>query len=182
MDVAKEKIKRKEIKGFEGFYWVYTDGKILSLYTNKFLKPIKKRRGYVSVHLYKNGKMFNRRVQRVVAETFIPNPNNFPVVNHKNGDINNNSIENLEWCTQKYNVHHAIHVLNRWSNSKKQRRSARSVGIKNRKLSLRQAQEMRDRYKKGASVASLARDYDLSWNSTDRIVKLLSYKTNQRKP
>ena len=59
--------------------------------------------GYKDVMLWKNNKMKNKRVHRLVAEAFIPNPNLYPIINHKDENRSNNNIENLEWCTAKYN-------------------------------------------------------------------------------
>jgi len=59
--------------------------------------------GYLYVGFRINGKYFNKRVHRLVAQTFIPNPDNLPQVNHKDCNTRNNNVENLEWCTPKYN-------------------------------------------------------------------------------
>lgn len=69
-------------------------GKQLSLHSNK---------GYYYVILHKEGVKYTKRVHRLVAETFIPNPDNLPVVNHKDENPLNNTVENLEWCTVQYN-------------------------------------------------------------------------------
>lgn len=58
---------------------------------------------YYSVKLYKNNKMHNEWVHRLVALTFIDNPEHYPCVNHKNEDKGDNSVDNLEWCSYKYN-------------------------------------------------------------------------------
>ena len=60
--------------------------------------------GYSIVGLSKNGKLKTRTIHRLVAETFIDNPNNYPVINHKDCNKTNNNVNNLEWCTQKQNV------------------------------------------------------------------------------
>ena len=59
--------------------------------------------GYLYVGFRINGKYFNKRVHRLVAQTFLPNPDNLPQVNHKDCNTKNNNVENLEWCTPKYN-------------------------------------------------------------------------------
>jgi hypothetical protein len=61
------------------------------------------RDGYLYVHFRINGKSFNKKVHRLVAQTFIPNPNILPEVNHKDGNRTNNNVSNIEWCTRSYN-------------------------------------------------------------------------------
>ena len=68
----------------------------------RILKP-EIRRGYYSVDLMKNGKRYKFRVHRLVAEAFVPNPDNLPQVNHKDEDRLNNIASNLEWCDNTYN-------------------------------------------------------------------------------
>ena len=93
------------IKGYEGLYSVTKDGKIYSHIKKRFLKQSIKN-GYTSVNLYKNKKYKTYRVHRLVAETYIPNLNNYPQVNHKDENRSNNSVENLEWCTSSYNINY----------------------------------------------------------------------------
>lgn len=72
------------------------------------LKVMTNRYGYYVVNLHINKKQKQYRVNRLIAETFIPNPNQLPQVNHLSGDKTDNSIFNLEWCTAKENTRHAI--------------------------------------------------------------------------
>lgn len=68
--------------------------------------------GYLTLGIFNNsGKRCDRRVHRLLATAFIPNPNNYPVVNHKDGNVTNNSLDNLEWCTISDNTSHAYNVL-----------------------------------------------------------------------
>jgi hypothetical protein len=96
----------KPVRGFEGLYMVSQLGGVYSTRNRRHLNPTKT--GYATVTLCKNGKSTSRTVHRLVAEAFLPNPGNLPIVNHKDGNKQNNRLENLEWCTQKANVAHAI--------------------------------------------------------------------------
>ena len=99
----------KDIKNYEGLYQVSNWGRVKSLGNGKnykygrILKQSKNGRGYLFVSLCKSGKKKNYTIHRLVAETFIPNPDNLPQVNHKDENKNNNKVENLEWCTPSYN-------------------------------------------------------------------------------
>jgi len=66
-------------------------------------KPVKDKDGYLTVNLKKDGKYECAKIHRLVASAFVPNPNDFPQVNHRDENKQNNSAENLEWCTAKYN-------------------------------------------------------------------------------
>lgn len=74
---------------------------------NKILSQNNNGRGYLTVMMSYKNHPFRRYVHRLVAKAFIPNPNNFPQINHKDGNKQNNTVGNLEWCTQKQNNQHA---------------------------------------------------------------------------
>ena len=98
----------KDIKGYEGKYQISNKGRVRSLdykgtKKKKLLKASTNKEGYIQIRLYKNGKGKTYFVHRLVAEAFILNPNNYPVVNHKDENKSNNSVDNLEWCTVEYN-------------------------------------------------------------------------------
>ena len=100
------------VKGYEGLYEVSTWGRVKSLRYNKtnkivILTPVKTKAGYLMISLCKDKSVKRFYIHRLVAVTFIPNPNNLPLVNHKDQNPQNNRVENLEWCTQKYNVNYA---------------------------------------------------------------------------
>ena len=93
----------KSIKGFDN-YTIDKEGNIYSLLSKRYLKPWQDNKGYLIVELRDNdGKRKFKKVHRLVAETFIPNPNNLPEVNHKDENKQNPNVDNLEWCTSKYN-------------------------------------------------------------------------------
>ena len=107
----------KDVAGFEGLYQVSNMGsvkriahdtttsnnKILHL-PEKKLKPGKLNSGYLYVQLHDlNGKQHLKTIHRLVAQAFVPNPGNLPIVNHKDENKLNNNASNLEWCTHQYN-------------------------------------------------------------------------------
>lgn len=83
-----------------------TDGKIANRLPEKIMRLNKTFGGYLQIALRKNGIRKIFRVHRLVAMHFIPNPENKPEVNHKNRDVCDNRVENLEWCTAKENMKH----------------------------------------------------------------------------
>lgn len=106
----------RDMSGFEGLYLISNLGRVKSVKRFKrnnggiqlvnerlrILTPDKD--GYLRVCLSKDGRHYLKGVHRLVAEAFIPNPDNLPVVNHKNEDKQDNRVENLEWCTVQYNT------------------------------------------------------------------------------
>lgn len=103
----------KDIEGFEGKYQISTYGNIRSFSKWKhgaYLKFGKTGTGYYQVNLVKDGrnKIVSSRVHRLVASTFIPNPENLPEVNHIDGNKLNNNVDNLEWVSRSENIRHAL--------------------------------------------------------------------------
>lgn len=88
---------------------IYSDGRIFNKITQDFIKPSKTRMGYYN--FWFNGKTYV--LHKVIAETFIPNPNGFKYINHKDTCLDNNFTENLEWCTKKY-----LNNYNKWLTDK----------------------------------------------------------------
>lgn len=101
-----------DIKPIEGFeqYLIDTKGNVFSLKCGRKLKLKQSYdgHGYLHVSLYKNSKMKNGVVHKLVAKHFVSNPNNYKCVNHIDGNKINNNVDNLEWCTYKYNSEHSI--------------------------------------------------------------------------
>lgn len=123
----------KDIKGFEGLYQISNYGNIKSLgrkyeyigknqfektfkttrmHKEQLIKQIINAKGYYQVCLRKKYKKKNFLVHRLIAEAFIPNPENKPTINHKDGNTLNNSLNNLEWATMKEQINHSINILN----------------------------------------------------------------------
>ena len=123
----------KDIEGYEGLYQVSNKGRIKSLnridsrgrkVNEKILSSKPNNKGYLRVHLYKNGKRKPFSVHRLVAIAFIPNPNNLLEVNHKDENKENNTVDNLEWCDRKYNANYG---------SRNERASVSNKGKKHKK-------------------------------------------------
>lgn len=96
----------RQIRGFPN-YMISNLGNVYSKRSKRLLKLALKKSGYMYVGLSDINKKLNHlRVHRLVAEAFIPNPDGLPEVNHKDEDKTNNRVDNLEWCTSKYNANY----------------------------------------------------------------------------
>lgn len=143
--VQKGRYLRKEIwkpiNGYEGYYEISNLGNVKSVKRFYRLKEngkeieVKEKcinpfisSGYSRVSLTKNGKSKKYSVHRIVAEAFIPNPNNLPLVNHKDETRNNNCVNNLEWCTHSYNINYGT-TIERISKSVIQSKATRKVNV-----------------------------------------------------
>lgn len=110
----------KPIPGFEGYYEASNLGRIRGVdrvverqrhaplnikgkILTQFSKPGKGTKDRFQVNMCKNGKAYSKLVSRLVASAFLPNPNNYEQVNHKDENPANNNVDNLEWCTNEYN-------------------------------------------------------------------------------
>lgn len=116
----------KDIKGYEGFYQISNYGRVKSLprkvihkdgvvalYKGVIMKTHTPLNRYEQIRLSKNGKSNMKTVHRLVAEAFLPNPNNYPEVNHIDEVKDNNVLENLEWCNYEYNINYGGGITRR---------------------------------------------------------------------
>lgn len=111
----------KDVPGWENLYMVSNTGKVWSQITGKIRKTAFNTDGYEVIMLSRDGKQFGTFVHRLVAMAFLPNPNNYPVVNHKDENPKNNHVDNLEWCSYYYNL--------TYNNSHKKRAAKRGYDV-----------------------------------------------------
>lgn len=99
----------KDIEEFKGKYQISSWGRVRNR-DGFILKPYVNKKGYIRISLQQGKRSIKRRVHRLVAQAFIPNPYGLPQVNHKDGNKLNNSYTNLEWVTNTENRHHAMRL------------------------------------------------------------------------
>lgn len=123
----------------------------------------------VSLGSRKNRKAF--KIHKAVAETFIPNVNNYPCINHKDGNKLNNRVDNLEWCTQKYNVLHAYRIGTH--------KAISGTNNKNAKLTLEDLKYIRENYKAGDKnfgCRALAKKFNIAHQTISCAIRYKTYK------
>ena len=129
-------------------YTISSCGVVTNVRTGKVLKPYLVK-GYKTVDIgVRRGDRGNKKVHRLVAEAFIPNPNKRTIMNHKDGNPLNNNVENLEWCDYTRNLQHAY-----------------DTELRPRKISIDDASELCEAYCSGVSVAKIAVKHDVSVQS-----------------
>lgn len=175
----------KDIVGYEGMYQVSNFGNVRSVereieqldrmgnpckmvYKGRVLKPSKRKNGYLCATFSKNNLLHRENIHRIVAKTFIPNPDNKPQVNHKDSNKENNRVDNLEWVDNSGNQKHAF----KYGGQK----SLRGENAPWAKLTDEIVLEIRTRHAKGdISYRQLSIEYGLSREYTRRLVLGLNW-------
>ena len=159
----------RPVVGHEDHYEVSSDGAIRKRLDGKLVGQWPNYLGYMVVRLSQPRVM--RLVHRIVAESFIPNPNSLPVVNHLDSNRQNNYYSNLEWCTQRHNLAHATALGRMPRDFWKNRRSP------NAKMSNQQVSEIRTlRLAGGWSLGALGKQFGLSKRAVGRLVSRETYR------
>lgn len=147
----------RDIPGYEVSYQVSNQGRVKSLLRNRVLKP-RSRGKYFKVALFTNGKRKEESIHRLVALAFLPNPNNYPVINHKDENPGNNHVDNLEWCTVEYNYKYSE---------------------KTRLKNLRKAVREKESWRKGMDVCKKRETWRFGCESMKRAVIQLDLNGNE---
>ena len=156
-----------EWKKYNEYIEVSSDGNVKS--HGKLIKGESCTNGYIRIHVSHNGITQKHLLHRIVAQAFIPNPHNLPVVNHIDGNKHNNAVENLEWCTYGENLKHAY------------RNNLRSaVGENNNasKLTTEKVNYIRNNYIKGSrefGFAALARKFGVNAKTVENAYKGMTW-------
>lgn len=155
----------KTIQDYGGLYQVSNTGKVRDL-KNHIKSVYKNNKGYVCLSLYYNGKTYHPTVHRLVAKAFIPNPNNYEQVNHKDCNKENNSVENLEWCNQRYNYNEGMKTFQYSKNEEHY-----FAKLKNSDIPI-----IYELYKLGFTRVTVAKMFSINPSSLEAIEKGISYR------
>lgn len=176
----------RDVVGYEGIYQISSLGRVKSLARTDCRGQRRKERilrqsfdsdKYLILSLSKDSNVLTKKVHRLVSLAFIPNPDNLPVVNHINGIKTDNRVENLEWCSAKSNVHHAVDMGLR-----------KSIKGENNRGCVLTDKDVIDIYKSGLTNKQLSRIYPVSELAINRIKigktwgHLTGHKYKQRYP
>lgn len=155
----------KTIQDYGGLYQVSNTGKVRDL-KNHIKSVYKNNKGYTCLSLYYNGKTYHPTVHRLVAKAFIPNPNNYEQVNHKDCNKENNSVENLEWCNQRYNYDEGMKTFQYSKNEEHY-----FAKLKNSDIPI-----IYELYKLGFTRVTVAKMFSINPSSLEAIEKGISYR------
>lgn len=170
----------KEVPNFNGIYFASNTGIVKSVdhlckakngkqrtQIGRILKPSICKKGYFQISLSLNGVRLHTSIHRAVALAFIPNPNNLPQVNHKDGNKLNNNLNNLEWCTNQENQVHA--VKNNLVNHNYGERH-HMAKLKNSDILI-----LIDRIKNGETMSAIAKEFGMSVTAVSNIYHKRTY-------
>ena len=174
----------RDIPGLEGRYAATIDGRIWSHRRKRFRTPAVQASGYLTIGIKESdGRHRTLSVHRLVAITWLPNPEGLPQINHKDGVKANCAVANLEWCTSSENISHA------WRTGLSRRTPAMAESLKRavlvraqtcRKLSDEQLAAARERVAAGERITDLAKEHGMSkWHFGKRI-RGENYRTSKR--
>jgi len=169
-------------KRYEDKYGVTKSGKVWNYKTKKYLLPSPNTSDYLCVQLCSKGKRVCRLVHRLVALTFLPNPQGYPVINHKDGNRHNNNLENLEWTTPIGNVTHSIRsgLHTPWKITPKKLVAGRNAGLSRRKLTEKQVAGVRKAYATGKFTQREIGNYlGVAHNTISDIIRGRTYAVNE---
>lgn len=154
----------KPIAHYETRYMISAEGAVLNLANDTFLKLQSTPNGYVVVALANgNGTSKQMLVHRLVALHYLPNPYEYPQVNHIDGNKTNNEVQNLEWCSAEQNINHAL-----------------KTNLRPGYLPFKTKLELLERALAGESIKDLAIEVDRSQETLARMLREAANKTNQR--
>lgn len=155
----------KRILDYGGLYEVSNLGRVRDL-KGKIKSMYKNNKGYYLLSLYYNDKTYHPTIHRLVAKAFIPNPDNYTQINHKDCDKSNNKISNLEWCNQEYNYNEGKNAFLYSHNDKHF-----FAKLKNSDIPM-----IYNLYKLGFTRATVARIFKVNVSSLEAIEKGISYR------
>lgn len=155
----------KKILEYEGLYEVSNTGKVRDLKGN--IKPMyKNNKGYLCLSLYYNGKTYHPTIHRLVAKAFIPNPDNYSQINHIDCNKDNNIVDNLEWCNQRYNYDEGMKTFQYSKNEEHY-----FAKLKNSDIPM-----VYNLYKLGFTRVTVSRIFNVNPSSLEAIEKGISYR------
>lgn len=162
----------KDIQGYEGLYLISNLGNVFSIPRYRkhggLLKPQVNKYGYRMQILTKSNRSKLCKVSRLVARAFIPNPNNYPVVNHIDGIKTHDFVENLEWCSISHNTKEAYR-LGLQKPSEHQREIARKYCVENKSIKIRAIKY--PFVKAYPSMSSASRELDIPVSCISRVIR-----------
>lgn len=155
----------KKIPEYEGLYEVSNKGEVRDS-KGRVKATYKNNKGYRYLSLYYKGKSHHPTMHRLVAKAFIPNPNNYDQVNHKDCNKDNNTVENLEWCNQRYNYNEGMKTF-QYSKNEDHFYSK----LKNSDIPI-----ICELYKLGFTRATVSKIFKINPSSLEAIEKGISYR------